>query len=158
MKFKALLVLCALTCACLTVQAASIGNQSEGSSIRGNPILNGGIRGDGKMQSHTESVTVVHSAAAETSHIIKAGPGFFFWWNCYNGNAAIRYFQVFDSATVPANTAVPILSIPMAATSGNAGTYNPAIWCTNGIVVANSTTQATLTIGSADSFFTVGSR
>lgn len=69
-----------------------------------------------------------------------------------NTNGAVRYFQVHDSATLPADTAVPKLSIAVAA----GGSYVLDIpWsCTNGIVICNSTTVATKTIGAADAYIT----
>lgn len=157
--FKLLIVGAALALSAITpALAGSLGNASEGSAIRDNPALVGGRRGDGKVQLNTESVTVVSSTAAETSHVIKATPGLVFWFEAYNGNAAIRYIQLHNAVSLPANGAVPILSVPAAITSNVNRSYRPAIWCSVGCVIANSTTQATLTIGSADNFFTVGAR
>lgn len=73
-----------------------------------------------------------------------------------NTNAALRYIQVFDAAAVPANGAVPLITFPLTAAASTQpplsfGVYGRTF--TNGIVVCNSTTEATLTLGSADSFF-----
>ena len=100
-------------------------------------------------------------AAAVTSLIVKASGGILFWVQIYNNNAAVRYLHIFDSATLPANGTAPNIppySLPAGGASiqpqlvdlGEAG-----LRFQNGIVVANSTTQATLTIGSADSIITV---
>ena len=73
-----------------------------------------------------------------------------------NMNGSTRYIQVFDSATLPADGAVPLLIFPLATLTSisppiDFGVYGQTF--VNGIVVCNSSTEATKTIGSADSFF-----
>lgn len=80
-----------------------------------------------------------------------------------NSSASTRYFQIFDSATVPADTAVPLFSIAVAAgttavwdpTAGRFGTETFAA----GIAVCLSSTLATKTVTTADeAFFAIRGR
>jgi hypothetical protein len=71
----------------------------------------------------------------------------------YNTKASAQFLNVFDQATLPADTAVPLFSWPLAANSGVG-----VSWAPNGrefyagLVLSNSATDATKTIGSADCF------
>jgi hypothetical protein len=73
----------------------------------------------------------------------------------YNTKGSDQYIQIHDAAALPADGAVPIAVL--AAPSG----YQFSIsWTTgrlfaNGIVVCNSSTAATKTIGSADCLFDI---
>jgi len=92
--------------------------------------------------------------AAAASRIHKATPGKAFRLTMFNGNAAARFFQVFDSATLPADAVVPLLSVSVAANGSftfDFGIYGRSFAA--GIVVCNSTTGPTKTIGGADSIF-----
>lgn len=100
-----------------------------------------------------------NSAAQQASAIVKAAPGQLLFLHFYNANAAARWLQVFDSATLPADTAIPLLTFPVAI----AGTFTLnlaplGLLMAKGIVVCNSSTGPTKTIGAADSLFTVGYR
>ena len=73
-----------------------------------------------------------------------------------NTNGATRYIQIFDATALPANGTVPLITFPLAAGASTQppidfGVYGRTF--VNGIVIANSSTEATLTVGSADSFF-----
>jgi hypothetical protein len=93
------------------------------------------------------------SRALEASCVVKTGDGILFGFTVSNTNAAARFVMVFDSRTVPANGAVPIMakSVPL----GDAVGFNwlPGRTFFAGIVLVNSTTQGSLTIGSADQIF-----
>ena len=87
------------------------------------------------------------------SVFIKSGAGRLFGLAVTNTNAATRYIQIFDKgAGIPAEGAVPTLSYQV-----NAGQTLSVSWGTlgryfgAGLWVLNSTTQATKTLGSADS-------
>jgi hypothetical protein len=99
--------------------------------------------------------TIVNSTAYETSHVIKAGPGYLTSLVGYNSKASAQFIQVFNSATVPADTAVPVFTQTVAASS-NFLINIPAAGAkfTTGIAVSNSSTGPTKTIGSADCWFT----
>jgi hypothetical protein len=98
--------------------------------------------------------TNVGSIALEASRVLKNAPGVLKTLTICNAGAVAQFFQLHDAITVPADTAVPKAVIYLAA-KGN------FVWdfglsgrsFATGIVVCNSTTAATKTIGAADSFF-----
>lgn len=104
----------------------------------------------------TYSIIPYTSAALEASAIVKASAGNLYGFVVTNNNASTRYIQIFNSATLPADGAIPALTIPVPAgavlpfDTGKFPNY-----FTNGIVICNSTTQITKTIGAADSLFYV---
>jgi hypothetical protein len=71
-------------------------------------------------------------------------------------NVAAQFIQVYDLGAVPANGVRPryTLNVPAGAT---VGAYYGSVgrWMDQGIVIVNSTTQGTLTIGAADCLFDV---
>lgn len=78
---------------------------------------------------------------------------------CHNLNAAVRFIQIFNTATVPSAGNVPILAFPVAASGGvtvidgqtlGENGYN----FSTGIAFAFSTTEATYTAGTAADQFT----
>lgn len=94
------------------------------------------------------------STAEEASRIIKASAGVLYGLTVYNNNAATRYIQLYNSATLPADAVVPVLTFEVAAQTSRSidfGGYGRGF--TTGIVVANSSTDTTKTIGAADSLF-----
>jgi hypothetical protein len=103
-----------------------------------------------------KNLTYDDSAAYEASSIAKASAGSVFSITGYNSKASAQFIQLHDSATLPADTAVPkvILSVPAESNFyydfGEIGRF-----CQNGIVVCNSSTGPTKTIGSADCFFNI---
>jgi hypothetical protein len=74
----------------------------------------------------------------------------------YNSLASTQFIQIHDAASLPANTAVPKVIFEVAASSKFAIDWgnNPRVFDT-GIVVCNSTTGPTKTIGAADCWFDV---
>lgn len=98
---------------------------------------------------------LVNSAAYETSHVLKAVPGRLISLIGYNSKASSQFIQLHNAATLPADTAIPVLTILVAATS-NFSVDIPigGIPFTTGIVASNSSTGPTKTIGSADCYFT----
>lgn len=97
----------------------------------------------------------VSSAAYEASHILKATPATLFWVSGYNSKGTAQFIQLFDSATLPADTAVPLLTITVAASS-NFTILIPStgMFFGSGIVISNSSTGPTKTIGSNDCYYT----
>ena len=74
----------------------------------------------------------------------------------YSTRTSSQYVQVFDADALPADTAVPIFSWPLAANTGvgvNYGSKGRQFYA--GLVLCNSSTDATKTIGSADCLFDV---
>jgi len=95
------------------------------------------------------------STALEASHIIRATPGTLLSLTGYNSKGSAQFIQIHNSATLPADAAVPIAVITAAATSNFAFTIPiHGLPCSTGIVVCNSSTSSTKTIGSADIFIT----
>jgi hypothetical protein len=97
------------------------------------------------------------TTAYAASLIAKAGSGTFYGMSGYNAKASAQFIQVHDSATLPADTAVPKVMIAVPASTafsidfGNIG----GRYFSAGIVVCNSSTGPTKTIGSADCWFDV---
>jgi hypothetical protein len=93
------------------------------------------------------------SVAYEASHIIKAAPGKLFGLTIYNSKATAQFIQLHDAAALPIDTAIPVVLIYAQATSSvsfDLGIFGRNF--TNGIVVCNSSTGPTKTIGAADLF------
>ena len=96
------------------------------------------------------------SVAYEASAIVKATPGTIFSVTGYNSKTSAQFIQLHDSATLPANTAIPKIVFTVPASSnffydfGEIGRQ-----CSAGIVLCNSSTGPTKTIGSADCFFNI---
>ncbi len=94
-------------------------------------------------------------AFAVTNLVIKGTAGKLFKLFAQNDNAAARYIQLHNAAALPADTAVPIFSIKLAIGEGREIDFTQfGRYFSTGIVVCNSTTSATKTIGAADSNFT----
>ena len=97
------------------------------------------------------------SSAAEHSKVIKATPGRLYGGILSNANAAARYFQFFNSTSVPADSTVPVVTIYCPAGQSVSFSFadTDGLYFSTGIVICNSTTQNSKTLGSADSLFNV---
>lgn len=96
----------------------------------------------------------VSSPALESSRIIKSGAGSLFGLTITNTNTNPQFIQLFNLQAVPANGAVPANSIRVPGSTTTGVLYGiPPRFFNQGIIVANSSTAATLTIGAADCFF-----
>jgi hypothetical protein len=73
-----------------------------------------------------------------------------------SSNVSAQFVLVFDLVALPANGTLPLFAVNVAAAS-SAGLYYGSMGRTfdRGIVLANSTTQVTLTLGAADTLFDV---
>ncbi len=95
------------------------------------------------------------TTAYAASLIIKASGGALYKVIGYNSGAA-QFIQVHNSATLPANGAAPLFVQAIAATSNFEITLpDTPLICAVGIVLCNSSTGATKTIGGADCWFNV---
>lgn len=96
------------------------------------------------------------SVAAVASAVIKATPGRLFTLFGYNAKTSAQFIQVHNAAALPADTAIPIISFAAGASSNFSLVIPDDGWVfSNGIVVCNSSTLATKTIGTTDCWFNV---
>jgi hypothetical protein len=144
------------------VRASSVGMAFNGSTIdrvrAGVTGESGSATGYANVLAATGAVSgasLVSSTANEASRVIKASAGTLISLVGYNARTSAQFIQIFNSATVPADTGVPIFTF-LVPSSSNFSLDVPVsgIPFTTGISVSNSSTQATKTIGSADCWFT----
>lgn len=108
---------------------------------------------DGSLGTSPITPLNVGTAAYAASLIVKATGGILFSVTGYNSKASAQFIQIHDSATLPADTAVPKLVITVPASSNFTLDFGDrGMAFTNGIVLCNSSTGPTKTIGSADCF------
>jgi hypothetical protein len=95
------------------------------------------------------------SAISVSSNVIKNSSGALFKIFGYNSGPA-QFIQLFNSTTIPADNAVPVMSWRVQAASNFEIEFGACgIFLNTGISVCNSSTSATKTIGSADCNFMV---
>ena len=92
----------------------------------------------------------INTTAYAASLVVKASAGKLFEIRGYNSSASAQFIQVHDAASLPADTAVPEEVITVPASSNFSITFPPGKSFGTGIVVCNSSTGPTKTIGSAD--------
>lgn len=111
-----------------------------------------------EIESHTRPREVVYSNstsnALEASRIVKSGKTRLYGFSGTNTNAAAQFILAFDRTAVPSNGAVPVFVMRAAASSDFWVSWTPG-WrnFADGCILCNSSTAATLTIGSADCWF-----
>lgn len=108
--------------------------------------------GMGPVVSAQTAVNAPNTALAAS--VVVAGARALYGGTVYNSKASAQYIQFFDSATLPADTAVPLFTIPVPAHSVatiNYGLRGRAFAA--GIVACNSSTDGAKTIGSSDCLF-----
>lgn len=97
------------------------------------------------------------STALEASRVVKASAGTLYTITGYNSKTSAQFIQVFNNSSLPADGAGTLIYTFRVAASSNFsidfGTLGEAF--SVGIVVCNSSTAASKTIGSADVWFTV---
>ena len=85
-----------------------------------------------------------------------SGPARLFGFQVYSNKASAQFIQLFDSQAAPASGAVPVCVFTVGATANLPVAYPwPGRWFSRGIWLANSSTAATQTAGSADCYFDV---
>ena len=97
-----------------------------------------------------------HSQALQASLVIYTGACYVTAITINNTNAAAQFVQLFDATALPADGVVPTMLLTVAASSDKFVTYPlPGRFFRTGVVVCNSSTAATKTIGAGDCFFDV---
>jgi hypothetical protein len=100
-----------------------------------------------------------HSNVAEAARLIKPQPGLLFGFSVITSNATAQFIQVHDSQAAPASGAVPVACFQINGGAISTGDHLaisyifPGRFFQHGIWLANSSTMATLTAGSADCLF-----
>ncbi len=95
-------------------------------------------------------------AAYVASKIVKATAGTLYRVTGYNSKATAQFIQLHDAASLPADTGVPVVIATVAGVSNFTIEFGQlGRGFATGIVVCNSSTGPTKTIGSADCWFDV---
>jgi len=117
----------------------------------------GSITIDGGVNINSNTTQMNSNASTTTlaaSLIIKALAGNLYMLTGYNDSASGQFIQIFNSSSLPANGVAPVITFYVAPKSNfsfDFGVYGR--YFGTGIVVCNSTTVATKTIGSSDCWF-----
>ena len=97
---------------------------------------------------------IARSTGLENSRVLKVGAGVLRSINGYSSKASAQFIQLFDATALPADGVAPDFVIPVGATSAIPPTYmGDGLPFYNGLVICNSTTAPTKTIGLADCYF-----
>ena len=93
------------------------------------------------------------SIAYAASLVIKTGPGILYGFTVYSSKTSSQFVQVFDATTLPADGAIPAALFTVATAANLGVNWIPGRTFQNGIVICNSSTGPTKTLGSADCWF-----
>jgi hypothetical protein len=111
--------------------------------------------GQGNVKMVPFQVSLANSTAYEASRVVKATSGTVYHIMGYNSGSA-QFIQVHNATSLPADTAVPLFVGTAAATSNFDFEFTmTGLPCSTGIVICNSTTGPTKTIGTANCWFVV---
>ncbi len=110
----------------------------------------------GAPGSWTGAIFNSDTQSTAASGAIKDGPAVFYEVNGYNASGSTRYFQIFDSATVPADgvvpACVPVVVPPYGVFSLS---FAQGLFLATGLSWASSSGLATKTVTGADLWVTI---
>jgi hypothetical protein len=96
------------------------------------------------------------TAVVATSILLQGGALRLYGFTATNTKSSAQFILAFDVRDLPSNNAVPLFSLPVAATSATAAYFGSVGRSFDfGICLVNSSTSDKLTIGSADCLFDV---
>lgn len=95
------------------------------------------------------------TTALAASLVVKAVKGTLYGLTGYNNRSSSQFIQIHDATSLPSEGAVPTIVFTVPATTSFSLDYKEGREFQVGIVISNSSTAATKTIGSADCWFDV---
>lgn len=96
------------------------------------------------------------SVAYENDRLVKAGAGRLFGLSGHSVKASAQFIQVHDAAAIPSDGVAPVVTFLVAANTSFSLYFGPmGRWFYRGIVVCNSSTGPTKTVGASDTWFDV---
>lgn len=95
------------------------------------------------------------TTALAASLVIKASAGTLYGLTGDNNRSSEQFIQIHDAASLPSDTAIPKIVFRVPATSSFSLDYKKGREFQVGIVICNSSTEATKTIGTADCWWDV---
>lgn len=95
----------------------------------------------------------VSSPKYESSRVVAAGRARLLGVSVFSSNVASQWIQLHDASTLPADGAVPVWTQTIGGVGNLGFLWIPGRIFEAGIVICNSTTGPTKTLGAADTFF-----
>jgi len=95
------------------------------------------------------------TTAYATNKVCSAAPAFLCGFTVYNSSASSQFIQFHDATSLPSNGSAPKFFVEILPSASRMIEYLRPREFSTGIVVCNSSTGPTLTIGSADCWFDV---